>query len=62
MSNYPLPEQMIEDIQNADGVEGGIKLNQLERERIDSIEDWLGDDKSLTETQLKTLRKLWDRI
>lgn len=49
-------EQMIEDIRNASGVIGGIKLTQWEEEFIDSIEDLLVDEESLTEPQSEKLK------
>lgn len=55
-------EQMIEDIRNASGVIGGIKLTQWEEEFIDSIEDLLVDEESLTEPQSEKLKEIWDRI
>lgn len=55
-------EQMIEDIRNASGVMGGIKLTQWEEEFIDSIEDLLADEESLTEAQAEKLKEIWDRI
>jgi hypothetical protein len=55
-------EQMIEDIENASGVIGGIKLSQWEEEFMDSIKDRLSDEKSLTEPQIEKLKEIWDRI
>jgi hypothetical protein len=55
-------EQMIDDIENASGVIGGIKLSQWEEEFMDSIKDRLSDEKSLTEPQIEKLKEIWDRI
>lgn len=55
-------EQMIDDIKNASGVMGGIKLTQWEEEFVDSINDRLADEKSLTEAQSDKLKEIWDRI
>ena len=51
-------EEMIEDIRNADGVSGGIKLNQWEQEFMDNIEDL----DSLSPGRREKLIEIWDRI
>lgn len=56
-------QQMIDDIKNASGgVIGGIELSTWEEEFIESIEDRLADEKSLTEPQSEKLKEIWDRI
>ncbi len=56
------PREMIEDIRSADGVSGGITLDDWEEGFVDSIENRLNDDRSLTPGQLASLEKIWDRI
>lgn len=51
-------EEMIEDIRNADGVAGGIKLNQWEQEFMDNIEEL----DSLSPGRREKLIEIWDRI
>ena len=55
-------EQWIEDIREADGVEGGIKLNDWEEEFVESIEERLSEGKTLTEAQAEKLEQIWGRI
>lgn len=54
--------EMIEDVRNVEGVSGGITLTQKEEEFIESCEDRLGDDKSLTPPMRRWLTDIWDRI
>lgn len=55
-------EQMIQDIREAEGCMGGIKLNQWEEEFMDNIEDCIGEGKTLTRKQLLKLEEIWERI
>lgn len=53
---------MIADIRNVAGVQGGITLSEWEEELVESIEDRLGEEKSLTPKQAEALERIWDRI
>lgn len=55
-------EQWVEDIREADGVHGGIKLSDWEQEFVESIEERLAEGKTLTDKQAEALEKIWDRI
>jgi hypothetical protein len=55
-------EQWIEDIREADGVQGGIKLTSWEQDFVTNVESRLESDRSLTPAQVETLEKIWDRI
>lgn len=54
--------QMLEDIGEADGVMGGIKLSDWESEFIDSVTTRLESGRALSEAQLESLEKIWNRI
>ncbi len=56
------PREMLEDVRSADGVSGGITLDEWEEGFVDSIEDWINNGRSLTPGQLASLEKIWDRI
>ena len=56
------PREMLEDIRSADGVSGGITLSEWEGGFVDSIEDWLNRERTLTPKQKKRLEEIWDRI
>jgi hypothetical protein len=55
-------EEWIEDIRNADGVQGGIKLSQWEQEFLENIEGRLAEGRTLTEGQRNKLEDIWNRI
>lgn len=55
-------EQWVEDINEANGVMGGIKLSLWELGFIESIQGKLEGGHTLTEKQAETLEKIWDRI
>ena len=56
------PREMLEDIRSADGVSGGITLDEKEGEFVDSCENRINDERSLTTRQLSWLTDIWDRI
>ncbi len=56
------PREMLEDIRSADGVSGGITLDEYEEGLVDNCENWINDDRSLTPNQLAAITKIWDRI
>lgn len=51
-------EQWIEDIQSADGAEGGIKLSQWEAEFVENIEGRIAEGRTLTEGQADKLEQI----
>lgn len=53
--------QMLEDIESSSGASNGIRLSIWEQDFIDSIENWLGSGRDLTEKQNATLQKIWER-
>jgi len=55
-------EEWVEDIRNADGAMGGIKLSDWEEEFMDSVESRLQEGKTLTEGQAEKLEQIWNRI
>lgn len=38
------------------------KLSEWERNFIDSLNQWLGADRSLTTKQMETLDNIWERV
>lgn len=58
----PSHRQMVEDIRSAEGAMGGITLSQWEAEFVESIEEQLGNKRSLTENQAEKLEQIWNRV
>ena len=53
---------MLGDISEADGVMGGIKLSDWEAEFIESVTTRLDSGRALSEAQMDSLERMWDRI
>lgn len=56
------PAEMVQDIRDTDGVSGGITLSEWESEFVDSIENQLHDERTLTQKQRDVIERIWDRI
>lgn len=54
--------EMLSDIEDANGVSGGITLNQWEEEFIESVTDRLSEGRKLTETQMDKLVEIWEKV
>lgn len=46
----------------ADENGGGIELNEWEQEFIESVEDALAENRSLTPLQMEKLEEIWGRV
>lgn len=58
------PRDMVEAVKTAAEIgrrRGGIDLSEWESEFVESIEDQLNDQRSLSEKQMVILEKLYDR-
>ena len=54
--------EMLDDINEAVGVAGGIELTPREEEFLADMEDLLADDRRLTDGQMEWLERIWNRV